>query len=149
MVSAVRGLHFAGSIAPDRRVGREIAYPQPVELRSTTLPDGHWYLDAVQSCERNNPPYIWLLITAVSVSVDPMLVSGQETLLEGPEDQGARRTRPRGAQGRGDADLLQARKQFGEWEGSVMDLDQPCGTSGPGKATAINDVGCNAWLGSK
>jgi len=34
-------------------------------------------------------------VTAVSTSIDPALACGHETLLEGPQDQGARRGRPR------------------------------------------------------
>jgi hypothetical protein len=45
-------------------------------------------------------------LTAVSISVDPILVFGDETLLEGPKDQGARRGGPRGAQRRGGQHLL-------------------------------------------
>jgi hypothetical protein len=45
-------------------------------------------------------------LTAVSISVDPILVFGDETLLEGPKDQDARRGGPRGAQRRGGQHLL-------------------------------------------
>ena len=45
-------------------------------------------------------------LTAVSISVDPILVFGDETLLEGPKDQGAHRGGPWGAQRRGGQHLL-------------------------------------------
>jgi hypothetical protein len=42
----------------------------------------------------------------VSVSIHPVLACGHETLLEGPEEQGARRGGPRNEQGGGGEDLL-------------------------------------------
>jgi hypothetical protein len=39
-----------------------VDYTSLVPLRSTTLCDGHWYLDAVLGRDLYDPPHIWLVL---------------------------------------------------------------------------------------
>jgi hypothetical protein len=56
-------LRLAGSLAPNCQVAMTMAYPRRVGfLRSTTLRDGQWYLNAVFGRNLQDPPHLWLIL---------------------------------------------------------------------------------------